>query len=49
MEDVDTLPISEHDDHGLMLEHVFGDEHDLMFLDSYFAEAFLGRDAMETF
>ncbi len=41
MEDVDTLEITDFDDeHEMFMHHVVGEEHELIFLDSYLREAF---------
>lgn len=42
MEDIDTQSVNEPDDHQLLLRHVIGDEHDLLFLDSYLTESLRG-------
>ncbi len=43
MEDVDTHVQSEYDDEAMFLSDVIGEEHELLFLDSYLREAFRGR------
>ena len=41
MEDVDTQAIMDLDEeHELFMHHVVGEEHELLFLDSYLREAF---------
>lgn len=45
MEDADTLELNEYDEETLFLSDVIGDEHELLFLDSYLREAFRGKSA----
>jgi len=39
MEDVDTQELDEYDEEAMFLSDVIGEEHDLLFLDSYLREA----------
>ena len=43
MEDVDTRELNEYDDEDMFLCDVCGDDHELLFLDSYLQEAFRGH------
>jgi hypothetical protein len=43
MEDVDTQELNGHDEENMFLCDVCGEDHELLFLDSYLREAFKGR------
>ncbi len=42
MDDVDTHEPDEYDDEAMFLSSVVGEEHELLFLDSYLRESFRG-------
>jgi hypothetical protein len=40
MEDVDTKEMNEHDEEDMFICDICGDDHELLFLDSYLRESF---------
>ncbi len=51
MDDVDTRILNDRDEEDMFLCDVCGDDHEILFLDSYLREAFRGhggRDSSET-
>jgi hypothetical protein len=43
MEDVDTQDLDDHDEEDMFLCDVCGQQHEILFLDSYLRETFRGR------
>jgi hypothetical protein len=43
MEDIDTQHLNRQDEDTAFLSDVWGDDHELLFLDSYLADVFRGR------
>jgi hypothetical protein len=45
MDNIDTQELTEHDEEHMFLRDVIGDEHELLYLDSYLRDVFGGAGA----